>query len=188
MGFSGPNHSAALGTSLLRFLCGSLRVILGLAVSGTLVILHSSFPMCVCIVFSDVPQPGGLFKGLTATALRESIGNVCFFVTYESVKRHLTRALEHWTSQQGTTIGSGAAAHAPSVEGQRAGLEGAVKASGVRSAVAEAVTGLVSGGLAGIAVSLQWWHAIRGPSVRTGRFQSGRCLYLSCWIHQMATQ
>ncbi|GJP32014.1 hypothetical protein CLOM_g16560 [Closterium sp. NIES-68] len=39
--------------------------------------------------------PQGLFRGLAATAWRESLGNVCFFLTYEAIKHRLLPALTH---------------------------------------------------------------------------------------------
>lgn len=80
---------------------------------------------------------------------------MCFFLTYEAVKRHLTPALEPWASQGHEGLEGASQKHSPSKEkGQNAGPGGSGKSISVRGAAVEAVTGLVSGGLAGIAVSL----------------------------------
>ncbi|CAI5500726.1 unnamed protein product [Closterium sp. Naga37s-1] len=147
-------------------------------------------------VKADGPQ--GLFRGLAATALRESLGNIGFFLTYEAIKHRLLPALAPSSPSHSSPSSSSSSASSDlSVEnvyegssrdreasrrrdvadGRGGGGEGVLRgreAEGVggasewRRVAAEAATAIASGGIAGIV----FWSAVLPFDVIKTRIQT----------------
>ncbi|CAI7839036.1 unnamed protein product, partial [Closterium sp. NIES-54] len=142
--------------------------------------LSYSPPPCLSLLSpSFVLQPQGLFRGLAATALRESLGNIGFFLTYEAIKHRLLPVLAPSSPSHSSPSSSSSASSDLSVEnvyegssrdreasrrrdvadgrgGEGEGVlrgreaEGVGGASEWRRVAAEAATAIASGGIAGI--------------------------------------
>ncbi|CAI6010284.1 unnamed protein product [Closterium sp. NIES-65] len=134
-------------------------------------------------VKADGPQ--GLFRGLAATALRESLGNIGFFVTYEAIKHRLLPALAPSSPSHSSPSSSSSSASSDlsreSVHGRLGqdmgpehgvlgGREAEVAggASEWRRVAAEAATAIASGGIAGIV----FWSAVLPFDVIKTRIQT----------------
>ncbi|CAI5943720.1 unnamed protein product [Closterium sp. NIES-65] len=147
-----------------------------------------SFVLCPtelvkCRLQADGPQ--GLFRGLAATALRESLGNIGFFVTYEAIKHRLLPALAPSSPSHSSPSSSSSSASSDlsreSVHGRLGqdmgpehgvlgGREAEVAggASEWRRVAAEAATAIASGGIAGIV----FWSAVLPFDVIKTRIQT----------------
>ncbi|CAI7784496.1 unnamed protein product [Closterium sp. NIES-54] len=146
-------------------------------------------------VKADGPQ--GLFRGLAATALRESLGNIGFFLTYEAIKHRLLPVLAPSSPSHSSPSSSSSASSDLSVEnvyegssrdreasrrrdvadgrgGEGEGVlrgreaEGVGGASEWRRVAAEAATAIASGGIAGIV----FWSAVLPFDVIKTRIQT----------------
>ncbi|XP_024530746.1 mitochondrial arginine transporter BAC1 isoform X1 [Selaginella moellendorffii] len=87
----------------------------------------------------------GLFRGLSATFFRESVGNMCFFATYETSRSFMLSHLSKETS-----------------------LSSRLQASSFSQTLFEAVVGIVSGGVSGMA----FWVAVLPFDVAKTRIQT----------------
>ncbi|CAI5501341.1 unnamed protein product [Closterium sp. Naga37s-1] len=160
--------------------------------------LSYSPPPCLSLLSpSFVLQPQGLFRGLAATALRESLGNIGFFLTYEAIKHRLLPVLAPSSPSHSSPSSSSSASSDLSVEnvyegsfrdreasrrrdvadgrgGEGEGVlrgreaEGVGGASEWRRVAAEAATAIASGGIAGIV----FWSAVLPFDVIKTRIQT----------------
>ncbi|CAI5495164.1 unnamed protein product [Closterium sp. Naga37s-1] len=140
----------------------------------------------------------GASKGLAATALRESLGNIGFFLTYEAIKHRLLPALAPSSPSHSSSAASSSSASSDlSVEivqegssqvrqglrrrdlaegrgGEGEGVSGGREAVGTGGAnewqrvAAEAATAIASGGIAGIV----FWSAVLPFDVIKTRIQT----------------
>ncbi|CAM6087347.1 unnamed protein product [Calypogeia fissa] len=108
----------------------------------------------------------GLFRGLTATCLREAIGNACFFVTYETT-RHRMLTYAGLDPMRASTSAS-----KPDSQSQAAGN---LPKSRVADFLMETGIGIISGGLSGIA----FWTVVLPIDVAKTRIQIARDLTTS---------
>lgn len=93
-----------------------------------------------CYLFGfTVEQIRGLFRGGTATVMRETFGNMLFFTTYETTRYHMF-----------TTLGLDPNRVKPISQTH----EAAPTQSMVVNTLLETGVGIITGGLAGVAVSV----------------------------------
>ncbi|GAQ81981.1 Mitochondrial substrate carrier protein [Klebsormidium nitens] len=99
----------------------------------------------------------GFYRGLSATAIRESLGNVCFFTTYEVIRKYMTKVLG------GRPVG------APRV-GTHSEPDSYLAMAGqtIKDIAVEGTTGIVSGGVAGIV----FWAIVLPFDVMKTRMQT----------------